>query len=78
MIASAPSTPDSAEASQSGPQPLTHSVDLAAQVAQVAEVVPGAQRHHRSISPTTMSMEPSVTMASARLPPTAIWRSALR
>ena len=56
--------------------------DHAGEVRKVAQVVPvaGCQEiaHQRSISPTTMSIDPSTTIASATVPPTVISLSALR
>ena len=55
--------------------------DHARQVREVAEVVPVVRReylHQRSISPTTISTEPSATIASAIEPPTVISRKTLR
>ena len=42
------------------------------------EPLAGSQRAHRSISPTTMSMEPSATIASGSEAPIAISRSSER
>src|SRR6185312_6272170 len=56
--------------------------DDAGDVREVSEVVPvvGGEKegHQRSISPTTMSTEPSTTMASATVPPTVISFNAVR
>ena len=53
----------------------------AGEIRKVADVVPVAgdeELHQRSISPTTISIDPRTTMASATVPPTVISRSAER